>query len=218
MKSSGLLCLFFSIFVPSLANADYWISVASFKNRDSAEFALVNAQNLSAQQFGVLGSATDKGYFFRVVAGPYRTVNAAKDAQVELALAGVNQGWILTTGGDEDAEWNGSSLDGPNTGNGGSSLPSADSLDDWDAGFDFIDDLDLDPNDPLVPGGQSPTQEPLPEIQETAPSGYRLNKLRREARAPPLLPPNLVFTLSQTRPKISPSSSTSPDQNSNENV
>jgi cell division septation protein DedD len=87
MKSSRLLFLLVSIFLPLLAKADYWISVASFKNRDSAETALVNAQSLSAQQFGVLGSATDKGYFFRVVAGPYSSSSAAKDAQVELALA-----------------------------------------------------------------------------------------------------------------------------------
>ena len=218
MKSPRLLFLLVSIFLPLLAKADYWISVASFKNRDSAETALVNAQSLSAQQFGVLGSATDKGYFFRVVAGPYSSSSAAKDAQAELALAGVNQGWILTTGAGDETKWNGSSLDGAGLGNGASSLPSADSLDDWDAGLDFIDDLDLDPNDPLVPAGQTPAQEPLPEIQETAPTGYKLNKLRRDARAPPLLPLNLVFTLSQTRPKISPSSSTTPDQNSNENV
>ena len=56
MKFQSFLLLLFGVFAPVIAAAEYWISVASFKNRDSAESALVNAQVKSEQAFAVYGA------------------------------------------------------------------------------------------------------------------------------------------------------------------
>ena len=53
---------------------------------------------------------------------------------------------------------------------------------------------------------------PVPDSPETAPAGYQLNKLRRDARAPPLRSSDLLFALSQTRPKIPTTSTPQPPQ------
>ena len=88
MKFQSLLLILFGVFAPVIAAAEYWISVASFKNRDSAELALVNAQVKSEQAFAVYGARTDKGFFFRVMAGPYLTISEAKRAQQTLSSNG----------------------------------------------------------------------------------------------------------------------------------
>lgn len=98
MKFQSLLLFLFGVFAPVIAAAEYWISVASFKNRDSAELALVNAQVKSEQAFAVYGARTDKGFFFRVMAGPYLTISEAKRAQQTLASNGLNAGWIWSDG------------------------------------------------------------------------------------------------------------------------
>ena len=90
MKFQSFLLFLFGVFAPVIAAAEYWISVASFKNRDSAESALVNAQVKSEQAFAVYGARTDKGYFFRVMAGPYPTIREAKRAQQTLSSNGLN--------------------------------------------------------------------------------------------------------------------------------
>ena len=90
MKFQSFLLFLFGVFAPVIAAAEYWISVASFKNRDSAESALVNAQVKSEQAFAVYGARTDMGYFFRVMAGPYPTFREAKRAQQTLSSNGLN--------------------------------------------------------------------------------------------------------------------------------
>ena len=98
MKFQSFLLFLFGVFAPVIAAAEYWISVASFKNRDSAESALVNAQVKSEQAFAVYGARTDMGYFFRVMAGPYPTFREAKRAQQTLSSNGLNAGWIWSDG------------------------------------------------------------------------------------------------------------------------
>ena len=80
MKIQNVFLFLLGVLAPVVAVAEYWISVASFKSRDSAESALVDAQALSKQPFSVYGVRTDKGYFFRVIAGPYLTQGEAKAA------------------------------------------------------------------------------------------------------------------------------------------
>lgn len=75
-------------------DAKYWISIASFKNRDSADLTRVNAQQLTNEQFFVLGKSTSKGYFFRVTTGPFSTHLLAAAAQQEFVAAGLNASWI----------------------------------------------------------------------------------------------------------------------------
>ena len=219
MKFQSCLLFLFGVSAPAFAAAEYWISVASFKNRDSAESALVNAQVKSELAFTVYGARTDKGFFFRVMAGPYLTLREAKRAQQTLSSSGLSAGWIWSDGSQS------LSLDVTNL-NETSSLVEAQSpggssgfetsssntewdrdwSDEWDDEFDFDENLDFGTEGTLTPENSAPSQKALPQIQETAPEGYQLNKLRREARAPPLEHLNLVVSLNQTRPKLPPNS------------
>ena len=70
MKFSGLILFLLSAFAPVVAMAEYWVSIASFKNRDSAESALVNAQKQIEESLKVLGASTEKGYFLGLLQGP----------------------------------------------------------------------------------------------------------------------------------------------------
>ena len=219
MKFQSFLLLLFGVFAPVIAAAEYWISVASFKNRDSAESALVNAQVKSEQAFAVYGARTDKGYFFRVMAGPYPTIREAKRAQQSLSSNGLNAGWIWGDGPqssspgvsnlNEASSLSEAQLPGGLSGFETSSSDSEwdrDWNDEWDDEFDFDENLDFGTEDTLTPENSAPIQKALPQIQETAPEGYQLNKLRREARAPPLEHLNLAVSLNQTRPKLPPNS------------
>lgn len=204
MKLQALLLGLLGAFAPSVAFPEYWISIGSFKNRDSAETALIDAQRQSVQTFGVLGSPTDEGYFFRVVAGPYSSQNQANSARIKLAEDGLKQGWILQSEASISVQAGGGNRDADDSADA-SELSGLDSLgfdDDWDSEYGFDEELDLGPEDFLVPESVTPEQKSLPEVPDTAPDGYQLNKLRREARAPPLEPLIFASTLSQTRPKF----------------
>ena len=178
MKFSGLILFLLSAFAPVVAMAEYWVSIASFKNRDSAESALVNAQKQIEESLKVLGASTEKGYFFRVVAGPYGTQNQARGAQSLLGVAGLNRGWIW------QAEAAGTAVRGIKSVTESTDFESLEFDRDW--GTDLYDeqDLDFDPEGLVLPETVEPVQDPLPEIPDTAPKGYQLNKLQREARAP----------------------------------
>ena len=197
MKFSGLILLLLSAFAPIVAMAEYWVSIASFKNRDGAEAALVNAQRKIEESLKVLGAATEKGYFFRIVAGPFETQNQAKDAQDLLGLVGLNQGWV----------WRGKGVGAVARGtqdfNGSTDFERLELDRDWETGPVYEDDFDFTPEDSFLPEAIEPAQDPLPEIPKPHLRGISSSK---EARAPPLEPLNFLFSLSQTRPNIPPSS------------
>ena len=56
MKLSRLIFFLLSAFAPVVAMAEYWVSIASFKNRDGAEAALVNAQRQFDESLKVQGA------------------------------------------------------------------------------------------------------------------------------------------------------------------
>ena len=115
-------------------------------------------------------------------------------------LVGLNRGWV----------WRGKGVGAVARGtqdfNGSTDFERLELDRDWETGPVYEDDFDFTPEDSFLPEAIEPAQDPLPEIPETAPKGYQLNKLHREARAPPLEPLNFLFSLSQTRPNIPPSS------------
>lgn len=203
MKLRHLLLFLLGVLAPVISVAEYWVSVASFKNRDSAESALVSAQAQSEQPFSVYGARTDKGFFFRVIAGPYLSRGEAKAAQRAMASKGLSGGWIWGTGAN-GTDPKPSNVEGALDSRGTQNrvdygvVDFSVSEDDWANEFDFDEPLDFGPQDPLLPEDSKPSQEPLPQIQQTVPEGYQLNKLRREARAPPMLQHmHLIAALSQ---------------------
>ena len=167
MKLQNVFLFLLGVFAPVIAVAEYWISVASFKNRDSAESALVDAQALSKQPFSVYGVRTDKGYFFRVIAGPYLTQGEAKAVQQTMSSRGLNGGWIWGGGAPETTPKSSNSqgaFDSRETrAFEDSTSVDADAYDDdWQDGFDFDEALDFGPQDPLPPESSQPNQDALP--------------------------------------------------------
>ena len=77
---------------------------------------------------------------------------------------------------------------------------------DWREDPVYEDDFDFTPEDSFLPQNIEPAQDPLPEIPETAPKGYQLNKLQRREESASVGTVKFPFSLSQTRPNIPPSS------------
>jgi hypothetical protein len=215
MKFHSFLLFAFTVFAPVVVFAEYWVSIASFKNRDGAEAAMIAASRQSAEDFAVHGASTSKGYFFRVAAGPYQTQQQAQEARSLLAVAGLNAGWV----------WQSSANSGVISSDPTRAEFSVeeeidtglyDALPSWESDFESDAGQDDDGSEEgLETRLIDPQYEPLPNTPDTAPPGYQLNKLRRDARAPPLRPTNFLFALSQTRPKI-PTASTPQNPPANE--
>lgn len=213
MKFQSFFLLACTAFAPLLAFAEFWVSIASFKNRDSAEVAMIAANRQSAEDFKVHGTSTAKGYFFRVAAGPYQTQQQAKEARSLLDATGLSAGWIWQS----SAASPGISADNGIRYSGvgeGASFESSETLPNWEEGYqsDTNIDYDYDSDDGIEAELIDPRYNSVPDSPETAPAGYQLNKLRRDARAPPLRSSDLLFALSQTRPKIPTASTPQPPQ------
>lgn len=209
MKFHSFFLFACAVFAPVVAFAEFWVSIASFKNRDGAEAAMIAASRQSAEDFKVHGTSTEKGYFFRVAAGPYETQRQAQQARLSIDAAGVSAGWIWQTSalssqassrrasGDIDAVQN-------------SAAEWSHTLSGWeeDYGSEIDPDLEIDSghdtdlDERLDTDAVNPRLDVLSENPDSAPAGYQLHKLRREARAPPLRSSNLLYSLSQTRPKL----------------
>ena len=208
MKFHTFFLFVCAIFAPVVAFAEFWVSIASFKNRDGAEAAMIAANRQSAEDFTVLGASTAKGYFFRVAAGPYQTQRQALEARSLMKATGMAAGWILQTSVaskgrvlDNESQYFGQGEE--------AGLESSETLPGWeesfgsDADFEYDDDSDEGVETELV----DPRYNTVPDSPDTAPAGYQLNKLRRDARAPPLRPSSFLFALNQTRPKLPTASS-----------
>ncbi|MCZ6889695.1 MAG: SPOR domain-containing protein [Gammaproteobacteria bacterium] len=158
----------------SIANAaDYWVSVGSFVDSASAERVRDEANRAGSIRFGVTGTETGKGYYYRVVAGPYATYDEATRESSIAAASGFENAWIFTQ---------------PFGAFSGSSFQSDYVLPDYN--FDSLPSLQDDYQLPdydlglpsVVPSREpgsivKPTEEPV----MVAPPGYQLNRLKRDA-------------------------------------
>ena len=78
------------------AAADYWVSVGSFVDAASAERVRDAANRAGSIRFGVTGTETGKGYYYRVVSGPYTTYDEATRESSVAAASGYDKAWIFT--------------------------------------------------------------------------------------------------------------------------
>ena len=157
----GLLCAVLSA-APSAFAAEFWVSLASFESSERAERLVERARDSYYEPLSVLGSATDKGYFYRVAAGPYSSSEAAKQQMEAARAAGFDGAWV----------WSGTANVLPSLA-GDDYLSVDDDL--GDLSFD-LPEYELDEEDEAVLSEQ---REPPPEVVDTAPAGYQLNRLRR---------------------------------------
>ena len=158
------------------AAADYWLSVGSYVDAPSAERARDAANRAGSIRFGVTGTETGKGYYYRVVSGPYATYDeATRDSSVAIA-SGFDKAWIFTQPSDAFS---------------GSSFQSDYVLPDYS--LDSLPSLEDDyrlPDSGLGMPSLAPSSTPGSIVKPTedpamaAPPGYQLNRLKRDTPVP----------------------------------
>ena len=87
--------------VNSYAQTQYWVSVGSYENPESAERGLRNAEGKLAAAFAVVGVETGKGFYYRVASGPYASRASAQDQVGNAHALGFDGAWIWV-GDDND--------------------------------------------------------------------------------------------------------------------
>jgi hypothetical protein len=169
----------------------YWVSISSYEKRETADRAMADMAGKVNDAVSVIGVQTDIGYFFRVVSGPFLTRELAEDRVREVQSQGFATAWLWP--------------DGDNSGEDAYSTTSYDSnydteyqseyQSDFDSELpDYSSDLEYDqstPYDDEADAALREKRESAPEMVEDAPPGFKLNKLRRDARVvlPLSLPP-----------------------------
>jgi hypothetical protein len=150
----------------ALAHAEthYWVSVASFQNEESAHARLEPAVEALGQPFSVAGFATDKGYFFRLVTGPYLTRELAQDLVAGAVRHGFTGAWLWSQDSAELSDF--STYRSTLTPAAEISRPAPDTQ------FERNSRQSLGTESKLTPE----------KIVDEAPSDYKLNKLRRDAQ------------------------------------
>jgi hypothetical protein len=175
----------FVLFTPVFAwsEVQFWISVGSYKQAETAQRAIKEADVRLSESFSVIGVDTTKGYYYRVAAGPYSERSQAED-QIRVARQnGFDDAWMWAGQSDvfnENLYANDADLD----------------LDRYNIDLSLDDEFDysLDDLDDYVPGseafGPESNSETVPELVDEAPADFKLNKLRRDASVwpPPQAP------------------------------
>jgi len=207
MVRARLIILLLCIFPVGHAAAEeqYWGIVGSFQNIDSAQGARADASELMTDSLAVIGTETDRGFFYRVAIGPFMTQSLAQDRIERARNRGFSDAWLWRDDGDGT--------------NYESSLFSTGAYDDW-IEEDFEDlSLDIDRGSQAREDDADMIQrrKTPPPVVDEAPPGYKLNKLRRDAalympygrsfgaREPP--PPRLMYAAAA---RGSPSGSPNP--------
>ena len=171
------------------AYAQYFVSIGAYRAAETAEDLAAEATEKAGMVFASRAAETPGGGIYRVVAGPFDSRDEAQLGATRAREAGFVDGWIVTFGTPAAARPVAEAgvdelLDAPLDSLGVDDL----SLDDWSLDDDLppievlLEGLpDIPPVDP-VPATAAPT-EPVQEV--VVPENYRLNRLRRDARAQP---------------------------------
>ena len=94
MFRPALLVVFLVISNSSVA--DLWVNVASISTEVRAETARVEAMEALEIDLSVKGAQTKGGYYYRVVAGPYRTRDDAASTLERARVLGYKGVWAVS--------------------------------------------------------------------------------------------------------------------------
>ncbi len=157
---SVLCCLYLLVAVNASAEPEYWVSVASTGELGIAERIQREAGERLAEPFSLEPADTHKGFYYRVMTGPFFDLDRARRLLADAQRAGFDQAWVVPREGGEYSLGNFERTE----------------VDDV---LDTPSDYRLsDPLPDLVP--ERSEREPSEhQLIEDAPEGYRLNRLRR---------------------------------------
>ena len=177
------------------AYAQYWVSIGAYRAAPAAEELASEASDRAGMAFTSRATDTPNGSIYRVVAGPFDSRDEAQAGASRARDAGYADGWVLTLATPAATRpvavetTVDSLLDASLDSIAADDLSVDDlSLEDWSLDDDLppievlLEGLpDIPPAEP-APATTAPT-EPVQEV--VVPENYRLNRLRRDARAQP---------------------------------
>lgn len=152
------LLLSCSIVVSVSAETHFWVSVASYEVESTAASYRTTAEAVVGQPFEVIGFVTDKGYYYRLVTGPYLTQELAQDLVEVASRNGFASAWYWP---EKDASRPGVAV-------------LADDSKSNTSATDAAEKTQVEPQ-------KTPKQKFDGKVVEEAPQGYQLHKLRRDA-------------------------------------
>lgn len=158
--------------VASLAQ-QYWLTVGSYQSIETAEKARAQAAANLIDAFAVMGAQTDRGYFYRVVSGPFMTRALADERRTSAREQGYPQAWIWI---DATASFT------PLPGDADDSAMDFETSQRAYSTYDYgtaVDSLYADDGETRAAALIDKRSTP-PVLVDEAPPGYQLNKMRRE--------------------------------------
>jgi len=179
----AICCLLLLLAVDASAATEYWVSVASTKDLEDAERLQLKAGQALPEAFNLQPANTAKGFFYRVVTGPFLSIDSAKRVIADAVKAGFDQAWVVAVDTDSMESM---PLTSPES-YPEMTTPEPDmrtSYPDMRTSYPDMpeDSLESDDLDKSYPPPEEPPpaqQRPPHKLVETAPPGYQLNKLTR---------------------------------------
>jgi hypothetical protein len=153
-----LCCLFLLGAASVYAEQEYWVSIASSKDLAVAEKLQMDAQDRLPERFTLQPTDTSKGFYYRVITGPFASAADANWILEQARMAGFTQAWTYPV---KRNSWSESEYTGE---------PAIDPPFESDSASERLLDLPekLD------------TETPERAVIDEAPKGYKLNKARRD--------------------------------------
>jgi hypothetical protein len=174
------------------AETEYWVAIGSYQRLLNAEDARDRASRALPESFSIAQADTDRGFFYRVLAGPYLTKEIADHMLGEARRNGFETAWILATDSVITP------MSGSFSGDYRSDLPDLDTdLPDLDSD---LPDLDIsDPVDlPTLQLEDRPERASERKLIDEAPEDYNLHRLNRDQTAIDWSSPFLLATTSNS--------------------
>ena len=171
-----VVCFFFLFaapFSPVGADPIFWISVGSFKTESKAAETAAVYRGRHSRDFSVVGSNTNRGFFYRVALGPYFSKSDAQSNLNTIKLRGLDSAWIWVERGGmtrTQADFNEDVSD-----------ELYRELKNYESKYDLDLDLDIPFDDSSVKEVKQHRSEEDDTESTEPPPGYQLNKLKRSA-------------------------------------
>ena len=90
-----LCCFLALLMLNAYAETEYWVSVSSSKDWEDAERLQQTAKSTLSESFSLQPTHTKKGFYYRVVAGPFLSQKAAMQMVEQAKAAGFDGAWLF---------------------------------------------------------------------------------------------------------------------------
>ena len=83
------------LLAPSLLAESYWVGYGSFRGLTNAERSKAELSKSTLRQLSIRSVSTNRGEFFRLVAGPFESISAARAAVARARRMGHEHAWLV---------------------------------------------------------------------------------------------------------------------------